>query len=150
MVDAPDLKSGVLGREGSSPSPGTRASIPSLVPCFVAIVTIASVSGEALRGQLDLLLLTSIGAGAKHGYAIAKELRLASHGAFDLPDGTIYPALHRLSAAGLLTSEWSEGGRRRRLYTLTPQGREALERERASWEQFERGVRGVLTLKPRR
>ncbi len=106
--------------------------------------------GEALRGQLDLLLLTSIEAGARHGYAIAKELRLASHGVFDLPDGTIYPALHRLSNAGLLTSEWSESGRRRRLYRLTPEGREALERERASWEQFERGVRGVLALTPRR
>jgi DNA-binding PadR family transcriptional regulator len=105
---------------------------------------------ETLRGQLDLLLLTSIKAGARHGYAIARELRLASHGVFDLPDGTIYPALHRLGAAGLLSSEWSEGGRRRRLYTLTPEGRKALERERASWEQFERGVRGVLARPPRR
>jgi DNA-binding PadR family transcriptional regulator len=109
------------------------------------------VGGEALKGHLDLLLLTSIEAGARHGYAIAEELRRASFGTFDLPDGTIYPALHRLSEAGLLTSEWSEDGRRRRrLYTLTAKGRNALERQRASWENFERGVRGVLTLRPTR
>ena len=107
-------------------------------------------SGEALRGQLDLLLLTSIEAGARHGYAIAEELRRASDGTFDLPDGTIYPALHRLSEAGLLTSQWSEGGRRRRMYSLTATGIKALESERSSWERFERGVRGVLALTPAR
>ena len=106
--------------------------------------------GEALKGHLDLLLLTGIEAGARHGYAIAEELRRASFGAFDLPDGTIYPALHRLSDAGLLTSEWSEDGRRRRLYTLTAQGRRALGRQRVDWENFERGVRGVLALPPAR
>jgi DNA-binding PadR family transcriptional regulator len=106
--------------------------------------------GEALKGHLDLLLLTSIDAGARHGYAIVEELRRASFGAFDLPDGTIYPALHRLSEAGLLVSEWSEDGRRRRLYTLTTKGREELVRQRTSWENFERGVRGVLTLRATR
>ena len=113
----------------------------------VATVTITLVGGEALKGHLDLLLLTSIEAGARHGYAIAEELRRASAGTFDLPDGTIYPALHRLSEAGLLTSEWSEGDRRRRrLYSLTAKGFKALERQRISWERFERGVRGVLAL----
>ena len=108
-------------------------------------------AGEALKGHLDLLLLTSIEAGARHGYAIAEELRRASFGAFDLPDGTIYPALHRLNEAGLLTSEWSEDGRRpRRVYTLTAKGRKALERQRMSWERFERGVHGVLALRPGR
>jgi PadR family transcriptional regulator, regulatory protein PadR len=107
-------------------------------------------SGEALKGHLDLLLLTSIDAGARHGYAIAEELRRASSGVFDLPDGTLYPALHRLSEAGLLTSEWSKNGRRRRFYALTARGQTALEQQRASWEHFERGVRGVLALTPRR
>jgi len=114
------------------------------------MVTIARMAGEALRGHLDLLLLTSIEAGARHGYAIAEQLQRASFGEFDLPDGTIYPALHRLSDAGLLTSEWSENGRRRRLYALTAEGSKALARERTSWENFERGVRGVLALRPRR
>jgi PadR family transcriptional regulator PadR len=103
--------------------------------------------GEALKGHLELLLLTSIEAGATHGYAIAKELKRASEGTFDLPDGTIYPALRRLCDMGLLTSSWSDGGiRRRRVYALTPKGRKALEQQLASWERFERGVRGVLAL----
>ena len=103
--------------------------------------------GEALKGHLELLLLTSIESGATHGYAIAEQLRLASKGTFDLPDGTIYPALHRLRDAGLVTSRWSDDGRRRRrVYRLTTKGRKALKEQRASWELFERGVRGVLAL----
>jgi transcriptional regulator len=105
--------------------------------------------GEALKGHLDLLLLTSIEAGAAHGYAIAEKLRQASEGAFDLPDGTIYPALHRLRDAGLVTSEWNDDGRRRRrVYALTAKGRKALTEQRANWARFERGVRGVLALAP--
>lgn len=104
-------------------------------------------SGEALRGHLELLLLTSIEAGARHGYAIADELRRASDGTFDLPDGTIYPALHRLLNAGLLTSQWSDDGRRRRrVYALTSKGRGALKQQREDWERFEYGVRRVLAL----
>jgi PadR family transcriptional regulator PadR len=102
--------------------------------------------GEALKGHLDLLLLTSIEAGAAHGYAIAEKLRQASEGTFDLPDGTIYPALHRLRDARLVTSEWSDNGRRRRVYALTPKGRKALSEQRANWARFERGVRGVLAM----
>lgn len=103
--------------------------------------------GEALKGHLDLLLLTSIETGAAHGYAIAEKLRRTSDGTFDLPDGTIYPALHRLRDAGLVTSKWSDDkGRRRRVYALTPKGRNALDEQRASWERFERGVRSVLAL----
>ena len=105
--------------------------------------------GEALKGHLDLLLLTSIEVGAAHGYAIAEKLRQASGGTFDLPDGTIYPALHRLRDAGLVTSEWSDDGRRRRrIYALTAKGRKALTEQRANWARFERGVRSVLALTP--
>lgn len=106
--------------------------------------------GEAIKGHLDLLLLSLVESGAAHGYAIVEALRRASDGAFDLPDGTIYPALHRLSDAGLLRSRWeTQGRRRRRVYSLTSKGRRALERERTNWEQFERGVRGVLALASR-
>lgn len=105
--------------------------------------------GEPLKGHLDMLLLTLVGAGATHGYAIVEELRRASKGTFDLPDGTVYPALHRLCDAGLLMSRWSEdGGRRRRLYALTAKGRKELERQREYWTRFERGVRAVLALRP--
>lgn len=106
--------------------------------------------GEAIKGHLDLLLLTLIESGATHGYAIAERLRGASEGTFDLADGTIYPALRRLSDNGLLTSRWSDDdGRRRRLYALTAKGRRRLRQERANWESFERGMRAVLQLATR-
>lgn len=104
-------------------------------------------SGEALKGHLDLLLLTLIDSGATHGYAIAERLRTDSDGTFDLADGTIYPALRRLSDQGLLKSRWSDDkGRRRRVYSLTAKGRRKLQQERANWEQFARGMQAVLRL----
>lgn len=103
--------------------------------------------GEAIKGHLDLLLLTLIDAGASHGYAIAERLRAASDGTFDLADGTIYPALRRLSDGGLVTSRWSvDVGRRRRVYTLTAKGRRRLRQERENWDSFERGMRAILQL----
>lgn len=106
--------------------------------------------GEAIKGHLDLLLLTLIESGATHGYAIAERLRAASGGTFDLADGTIYPALRRLSDNGLLSSRWSEdNGRRRREYALTAKGRRTLKQERANWDRFQRGMRAVLQLATR-
>lgn len=94
-----------------------------------------------------MLLLAAIAGGARHGYAIAEAIRNASEGGIELQDGTIYPALHRLSKAGLLESAWSdEGPRRRRLYSLTPRGREALEAQRDDWFRFERAIHGLFGL----
>lgn len=107
-------------------------------------------AGEALKGHLELLLLSVVDSGVAHGYAIVEELRRASDGTFDLPDGTVYPALHRLTAAGLLKAKWDETGpRRRRVYELTAKGRRELVRRRGDWVRFERGVRGVLALAER-
>ena len=79
------------------------------------------------------------------GYAIIEELRRRSDEAFDLPEGTIYPVLHRMEQAGLLTSEWTESeGRRRRVYQLSRLGRDALEEKWAEWRAFTRSVRLVL------
>ena len=64
-------------------------------------------NAETLKGHLDLLLLAALQPQAAHGYAIAEKLRASSDGTFDLPEGTLYPALHRLERAGLLTSRWS-------------------------------------------
>ena len=61
---------------------------------------------ERLKGNLDLLLLSVLSSGPAHGYAIISALRDRSGGTFDLPEGTIYPALHRLEDAGLLVSTW--------------------------------------------
>jgi PadR family transcriptional regulator, regulatory protein PadR len=66
--------------------------------------------------------------------------------AFDLPEGTIYPALHRLEQAGLLTSRWvtADSGRRRRVYALTRRGIRALDQQRTTWEQFSEAIGGLL------
>jgi DNA-binding PadR family transcriptional regulator len=100
-----------------------------------------------LKGHLELLLLSVVDSGVVHGYAIVEELRRSSAGTFDLPDGTVYPALHRLTDAGLLKARWDDtGARRRRVYALTARGRRELARRRAEWTRFEQGVHGVLAL----
>lgn len=100
---------------------------------------------EKLKGHLDLLLLAIVDDGPCHGYAVIQELRSRSAEVFDLPEGTIYPALHRLEKAGLVKSDWTDGdGRRRRVYTLTPAGRSTLEAQRAEWRTFENAVSRVL------
>ena len=101
--------------------------------------------GQALKGHLDLLLLAVVADGPKHGYAVIEELRLRSEDAFDLPEGTVYPALHRLEKADYLSSSWSEvQGRRRRTYTLTKRGSSALGEQRQSWNEFSQAVGRVL------
>ena len=83
--------------------------------------------GDALKGHLELLVLAVLTDGDRHGYAVIDELRRRSDDAFDLPEGTVYPALHRLEKSGLLASDWSVvGGRRRRTYRLTAKGQKAL------------------------
>lgn len=100
---------------------------------------------ESLKGHLDLLLLAALRPGPAHGYAIIEELRRRSGGTFDLPEGTIYPALHRLERQGLLESEWSDAsGRRRRVYRLTRRGKRALGEKAKSWQSFARGMAGAL------
>src|SRR5579859_2237787 len=100
---------------------------------------------ERLKGNLDLLLLSVLSAGPAHGYAIISALRVRSEGTFELPEGTIYPALHRLEDAGLLGSSWAEGdGRKRRIYGLTDNGVAALAAEQTEWRTFTNGVQAVL------
>jgi PadR family transcriptional regulator len=100
---------------------------------------------EVLRGHLDLLLLATLERGPRHGYAIVEAIRNASSGAFDLAEGTIYPALYRLEAGGLLASSWTTAaGRKRRVYRLTGRGRTELERERQEWSAFAGAVQAVV------
>ncbi len=101
--------------------------------------------GEALKGHLDLLLLAVLHSGPAHGYAIIESLRLRSGGTFDLPEGTIYPALHRLENDGLLSSQWSgESGRRRRVYALTGKGLQVLAERQEEWKKFSSAVEATL------
>jgi PadR family transcriptional regulator PadR len=100
---------------------------------------------EALKGHLDGLLLAVLESGPTHGYAVIEALRAGSGGTFDLPTGTVYPALHRLEALGLVVSTWSAGsGRRRRVYALTAAGRSALSEQRAGWREFAGAVHAVM------
>src|SRR5882672_953941 len=101
--------------------------------------------GEMLKGHLDMIVLAALAAGPAHGYAIIEEIRRRSGQKFDLPEGTIYPALHRLEHAGLLASRWTtaESGRRRRIYSLTKSSNRALAEQRAVWEQFSIAIGGL-------
>ena len=100
---------------------------------------------DTLKGHLDGLVLATLAEGPAHGYAVIEELKRRSGGAFDLPEGTVYPVLHRLEAEGLLASEWSEGsGRRRRVYRLTRRGRTSLAGRRRDWKLFAGAVETVL------
>jgi len=99
---------------------------------------------QYVKGHLDLLLLSTVRERSAHGYEIVGRLRDRSGGEFTLPEGTVYPALHRLEREGLLSSSWRvESGRRRRVYSLTTAGRAALRAERDSWMRFSRGVQAV-------
>jgi len=100
---------------------------------------------EALKGHLDLLVLAVLSDEPAHGYAVIEGLRRRSGGVFDLPEGTVYPALHRLERAGLLRSRWSEvAGRRRRVYAITARGSEALRERRREWKTFTGAVASVV------
>ena len=80
-----------------------------------------------------------------HGYGVVEKLRETSEGIFDLAEGTVYPALYRLEASGLLTSTWSSAsGRRRRTYRLTARGRTKLARERRDWRRFSEAMTEVV------
>jgi len=103
------------------------------------------IRAEALKGHLDGLILAILVAGPAHGYALIEELRRRSGGALDLPEGTVYPALHRLETQGLIDSSWTtESGRRRRVYRLTRRGRGALSTRRQEWNALVRAVEAVL------
>jgi DNA-binding PadR family transcriptional regulator len=99
---------------------------------------------EELKGHLDGLLLAVLSARSMHGYAVIEELRARSGGELALPEGTVYPALHRLERGGLLSSAWSDSGRRRRVYSLTRAGRRELGVRRDRWRTFSRTVEAVL------
>lgn len=87
--------------------------------------------------------------GPAHGYSIIESLRSDSGGLFDLPEGTIYPALHRLEDAGLVrsTRELAEG-RERRIYHLVPAGHRSLGKRRVAWQEFSLAVTSMLAVNP--
>jgi len=99
-----------------------------------------------LKGHLDMIVLAALASGPAHGYAVIQEIHRRSGGAFDLPEGTIYPALHRLEQSGLLSSRWTvaDSGRQRRVYSLTRRGHRALADQRAIWRRFADAIGGLF------
>jgi PadR family transcriptional regulator PadR len=98
------------------------------------------------QGTLDMLVLQVLAAEPLHGYAIAQRIRRLSREVVKVPQGTLYPALHRLENRKLLAAEWktSETGRNAKYYRLTSQGRRQLEAESRSWERLAEAVAAIL------
>jgi transcriptional regulator len=101
---------------------------------------------EYLQGALDLLILQTLALGPNHGWGIQQRIQKVSRETLSMSQGSLYPALHRLEAAGLLTSEMaaSENNRRARMYTLTAAGRRRLSAETDDWQKFALAIRRVL------
>src|SRR6185437_8071197 len=102
--------------------------------------------GQALKGHLDVLLLAALEKGPRHGYAIIEYLADRTAGELALAAGTLYPALHRLEAEGLVRGQWQEatGERRRRMYALTKKGERALVTRSHDWIHFSAVMNAVL------
>jgi PadR family transcriptional regulator, regulatory protein PadR len=103
---------------------------------------------ELPQGMLDLLILKVVALGAVHGYAIAQRLQQASRGVVQVPQGSLYPALHRLENRGLLAADWkqTETGREAKFYRLTRKGRARLEMEAASWRRLSEAIGLILRM----
>ena len=98
------------------------------------------------QGTLDMLVLQVLAAEPLHGYAIAQRIRRLSREVVKVPQGTLYPALHRLENRKLLAAEWktSETGRNAKYYRLTSRGRRQLEAESQSWERLAEAIAAIL------
>ena len=107
----------------------------------------ADSKNELLQGTLDLLILRTLAShDAMHGWGIAQRIQLLSRDALVVNQGSLYPALHRLEAQGLVAAEWgvSENNRQAKFYRLTRAGRRKLDRETEYWARFSGAVRLVL------
>jgi PadR family transcriptional regulator PadR len=98
------------------------------------------------RGTLDMLILKIVAAGPLHGYAIAQRLQQISKDYFQVPQGSLYPALHRLEEREWVEAEWKDTstGREAKFYTLTKKGRKQLEVEVLGWEKLADAVSLIL------
>ena len=101
---------------------------------------------DMLQGMLDLLILRTLRQGPLNGWDIMQRIQIVSGDVFRVIPGSLYPALHRLEAGGLVRAEWgaSENNRRAKFYSLTNTGRKQLEEERASWERLAAAVAQIL------
>src|SRR5438067_13714823 len=100
------------------------------------------------QGTLDLLILKSLSLGAQHGWAISERIHQVSRATLQVPQGSLYPALHRLERRGWIKAEWgaSDNNRRAKYYELTRAGRKQLELEAAAWDKLTVAVALVLRM----
>jgi transcriptional regulator len=100
------------------------------------------------QGTLDLLILKVVALGPVHGYAIAQRLQQVSRDVVQVPQGSLYPALHRLENRGLLAADWkqTENGREAKFYKLTRMGHACLDSETANWERLAEAVGLILRM----
>ena len=107
---------------------------------------INSQKAEFLKGTLDMLILKVVALGPIHGYAISQRIQQISKDFFQVQQGSLYPALHRLEDRGWLQAEWkeTETGREAKFYTLTRKGRKQLETEIRNWELISDAVALIL------
>lgn len=105
---------------------------------------------ELLQGTLDMLILKVVALGPIHGYGISQRIHQISKEVLNVPQGSLYPALHRLEMRGWLVSEWgeSENGREAKFYQLSREGRRQLGREEANWERLSEAIRLILGSAP--
>ncbi len=100
---------------------------------------------DILQGMLDMLLLRILSQESMHGYAIGKRLSEVSGDRLQIPQGSLYPALHRLENRALLSSEWSTlRGRQAKVYSITAKGRRHLRDEVSGWEELSAAISLVL------
>jgi transcriptional regulator len=100
------------------------------------------------QGTLDLLILKALSLGPQHGWAISERLHQVSHATLQVPQGSLYPALHRLERRGWIKARWgaSDNNRRAKYYELTRSGRRQLEAEADTWRQLTAAVALVLKM----
>src|ERR1039458_10018482 len=103
-------------------------------------------TSELLPGTLDLLILKAVSLGPLHGYGVLLRIQQISKEALRIQQGSLYPALYRLEARGLIASEWgaSDNNRKAKFYTLTPAGRKRLRADSQSWARFASAIAAVL------
>jgi PadR family transcriptional regulator, regulatory protein PadR len=103
---------------------------------------------DLIQGTLDLLILKTLSLEPSHGWAIAKRIEQISEDVFQVTQGALYPALHRLEQQGWLRSEWraSETGREAKFYCLTRAGRVQLKKELAQWERLSNAMGLVIRM----
>jgi PadR family transcriptional regulator PadR len=101
---------------------------------------------DILQGTLDMLVMRAVADEPMHGYALVHRLRLVSGDRLQIPEGSLYPALHRLENAGMLKSNWAptSTGREAKFYRLTAKGRKRLEAEVTEWRELSKAIAMVL------